>query len=438
MRGIGCWEAERLTYNIPVKRFSFSLIPLSVLFVCSVSAALGQMDFWDLPPISYSDTATTDSIAQMAAALAAGEVEIEGHGALQRLEFVLDKLEVPVESQVLVFSKTSLQNGLIHPKNPRCLYFSKNAYVGYVPGGTIEAIIQDPILGPVFYLIESGRKGGLQIERDTNKCLSCHATGRTEGVPGMLIRSVYPDSDGHPLLNFGTNDVSHETPLEERWGGWYVTGNSSLPHLGNRVFSDESDLEPKESSLEDLSGLLDVSKYPLATSDIVALMVLEHQCKMHTLMNAAAMNYRRALHFMEAINPGSDPNSGSAGQVAESWADKIVECMFFKNEADPGEGIAGNPGFQKAFFNQFPKTEEGDSLAEFRLYGRVFKNRCSFMVYSEAFQGLPVTVKAKVVARMRNVLDGTDPEIDWIAGSERKRISQILEETLEGWVPAEN
>ncbi len=106
-----------------------------------------------------------------------------------------------------------------------------------------------------------------------------------------------------------------------------MTGNSSLPHLGNRVFSDESDLEPKESSLEDLSGLLDVSKYPLATSDIVALMVLEHQCKMHTLMNAAAMNYRRALHFMEAINPGSDPNSGSAGQVAESWADKIVEFI---------------------------------------------------------------------------------------------------------------
>ncbi len=437
MRGIGCWENGLATYGIRVKRFALPLISLPFLLVNPVGAAFGQLDFWDLPPIAYSDTAATDSISQMAEALVSGEVEIEGKGALERLEFVLEKLEVPVESQVLVFSKTSLQNGLIHPKNPRCLYFSENAYVGYVPGGSIEAIIQDAVLGPVFYLIESGGKSGLKIERDTNNCLSCHATGRTEGVPGMLIRSVYPDSDGQPLLHFGTNDVNHTTPLAQRWGGWYVTGNSSLPHLGNRVFSEESDREPKVDSIEGLGVLLDVSKFPLPTSDIVALMVLEHQCKMHTLLNAGTMNYRRARHFMKTIDPDSDPGSGSAGRVAESWADKIVEYMFFKDEADLGEGIEGNAGFQKAFSKQFPKAEEGDSLVEFRLYGRVFKNRCSFMVYSDAFKGLPAHVKGKVLARMRKVLDGDDAEIDWISGSERRRIARILEETLEGWALVE-
>ncbi len=393
----------------------------------------GRAEFWDLPPINYADTAAANSISQMAAGLASGEIEIEGKGSLARLKFVLEQLDVPVESQVLVFSKTSLQNGLIHPKNPRCLFFSKNAYVGYVPGGSIEAIIQDPVLEPVFYLIEPGGENDLKVERDSNNCLSCHATGRTEGVPGLLVRSVFPDSEGHALLHLGTSDVSHETPLDLRWGGWYVTGNSSLPHLGNRVFTEEGDLNARASKLEKLDGYIDVSKYPLATSDIVSLMVLEHQCKMHTLLNAATLNYRRALHFMETVLPGSDPDSGSAGRVADSWADKIVECMFFENEADLGEGIEGDAGFQKAFGAQFPKTAEGDSLAELRLYGRVFKNRCSYMVYSDAFRGLPVAVKTKVFKRMGVVLDGSDPEIDWIGGSERKRISEILGETLEGW-----
>jgi len=102
-----------------------------------------------------------------------------------------------------------------------------------------------------------------------------------------------------------------------------------------------------------------------------------------------------------------------------------------------GEGVEGNPAFQNAFASQFPRTGNGDSLAEFRLYGRIFKNRCSYMVYSDAFRGLPASVKEKVSVGMKRVLDGTHPEIDWISGSERKRIFHILEETLEGWPPAE-
>jgi len=367
----------------------------------------------------------------MAADLASGKARVKGESGLERLEFVLETLGVPVESQVLVFSKTSLQNGMIQPKNPRCLFFSENAYVGYVPGGHIETIIHDPVLGPVFYLIETGGDAGLKIERDTNNCLSCHGTGRTEGVPGMLIRSVYPDENGHPLLHLGTNDVNHETPLEERWGGWYVTGRSALPHLGNRAFEEGGDIAARTWELDDLSGLLDTTKYLRPTSDIVALMALEHQCQMHTLLNAATMNYRRAYHFGKSIAPDTDPDSGSAGRVAESWADRIVDCMFFKDEADLGEGVEGNAEFQKAFASRFPKTGDGDSLAEFRLYGRLFKNRCSYMIYSDAFKGLPPTLKALVIAKIGRVLAGEEKDFDWIAGSELKRIAKILEETLD-------
>ena len=111
-------------------------------------------------------------------------------------------LKVPEASQVLVFSKTSKQNGLINPGNPRALFHSLNCYCGYVPGGLMEVIIQEKNLGPVYYLVDLGHAGkAVGIERDTSDCLSCHGTGRTENVPGMLVRSVFPDQDGHALLS---------------------------------------------------------------------------------------------------------------------------------------------------------------------------------------------------------------------------------------------
>jgi hypothetical protein len=334
---------------------------------------------------------------------------------------------------MLVFSKTSLQNRLIGPKNPRCIFFSENVYVGYVPGGSIEVIVQDPVLGPVFYLVDQKADGSMHIERDTNQCMSCHATSRTENVPGLLIRSVYPSEDGHPILRLGTNDVTHETPLEQRWGGWYVTGKSALPHLGNRVYKEDGDFDPANDAFATVSSFLDGSGYLRSTSDIVSLLVLEHQVKMHTLFNAASMNYRRALHFMRVLDPEADPSTGSTGRMAESWADDIVDCLFFKNEASLGDGVEGDPAFQREFVKRFPKSSEGDSLAEFRLYGRIFKNRCSYMVYSDAFKGLPPAIKALVLAKMKLVVSENAEGFEWLKGSELRRIDSILKDTLPGW-----
>ena len=120
-----------------------------------VSGLHGAVDFWDLPPLRYSDTAATDPVAKLAAEIASGRRGIEGATVLDRLRFVLNLLEVPEESQVLVFSKTSKQNPLINPANPRALYFNERSYVGYVPGGEIEVLTHDPVLGPVFYLIDT-------------------------------------------------------------------------------------------------------------------------------------------------------------------------------------------------------------------------------------------------------------------------------------------
>ena len=405
---------------------------LSLLLVQDVFAQ-GNREFWDLEPIRYSDKIPTDRLAELKKKLAMLKAERQLNGGLKLLEFVLDELDVPKESQVLVFSKTSLQNNRISPQTPRCLYFSANAYVGYVQGGSIEVIVQDAALGPVFYLVEPDRNGSIKIERDTNRCLSCHATSRTENIPGMLIRSVYADEEGHPILQLGTHDVAHETALADRWGGWYVTGKSSLPHLGNRVFKNDSDLTPSEIQIKSAEGKVDVKSYLRPTSDVVALLVLEHQTKMHNLLNAAAMNYRRSFYFMRILDPDADPAVGSAGDIADYGAKEIVDYLFFKNEADLVDGVDGDEAFQQMFLKSFPQSKRGDSLAEFRLYGRIFKNRCSYMVYSDAFKGMPALLRKKVIARMKRVVAGEEKGFEYLKKSELKRIDTILRETLADW-----
>lgn len=395
--------------------------------------ALGAGDLWELAPIRYSETVATDAVATLAADLASGKIKVEGDTALERLDFVLKVLGVPADSQMLVYSKTSHQNSLIRPSNPRALYFSMNAYVGYVPGGDIEVIATDKVLGPVFYLIRQGADGGLAIERDLASCIRCHGTTATSNVPGMQVRSVIPDEDGRPLLAMGTSQVDHRTPVAERWGGYYITGRASMPHLGNRVYQEDGAAEPEASGLMDLSDKIDVSKYLRPTSDVVALMVLEHQCRMQNLLTAAAMQYRRAHYLGLAADPQGNPDDGTAGRVADGMAEEIVNCLFFKDEADPGEDTEGGAAFQKALGKEIPRTADGRSLADFRLYQRLFKYRCSYMVYSDAFKNLPPRVRDAVLGRMRRVLAGENTVVDWLSGSELKHISAILAETLPGW-----
>lgn len=411
----------------------------TILTVAAIGQAVAATDLWDLPPTRYSETASGDPIANLALDLGAGKQTLAPMKPLERLRFILKLLDVPEESQILVYSKTSKQNPLINPTNPRCIFFNENSYVGYVPGGSMEVITSDALLGSVYYLIEAGDENGpLRITRDTSDCLSCHGTARTESVPGVLVRSVFPDREGQPLLAMGTFLIDHSSPIRERWGGYYVTGRSSLPHLGNRTYTDAALREfPAESPvLETLEGKIDVSRYLRVTSDIVALMVLEHQCLIHNHLVAAAMNYRRVAWLQKSLDPSGDPDAGAAGKQADESARKIVDLLLFENEAELGEnGIEGDPAFQEAFTRRFPKTPDGRSLADFQLNDRLFKHRCSYMLYSKTFENLPARVKSAVIGRLKEVLAG-EPGPDnhpQLKSSERRKISSILAQTLPGF-----
>jgi len=407
-----------------------------------LAACLGSLcqvvmagDLWEMPPIRYSEQESKDPIAL----LAKDPSKIPDTDPLGRLRFVLKTLDIPEESQVLVFSKTSKQNDRITPITPRAIYFNENAYVGYVPGGHIEVISHDKKLGPVFYLITNGpTQEKVHITRESNECFSCHGTARTENVPGVLVRSVYPDESGFPMLEHGSFLIDHTSPISERWGGYYVTGKSSLPHLGNRTF-DES-LDPnapgKPRQLDNMEGTIDTRRYLQPTSDIVALMVLEHQTAVLNRMQAASLQFQRFMWLRQTLDAKATAGDATSREHLEHAAKPIVDLLFYKNEAPLGpDGVEGSLAFQQAFTKRHPKCGDGRSLADFQLYSRLFKYPCSHMVYSEPFTHLPKPLREEVIRQMHEVLT-TEPGPEnqpQLSASARKKIQRILEDTLEGW-----
>src|SRR5215218_6910271 len=70
------------------------------------------------PAIDY-DRPTLDVVADLIRKIEDGTVRLRFDGNGGYLRSVLDALRVPVESQSVVFSKTSLQQHYISPANPR-------------------------------------------------------------------------------------------------------------------------------------------------------------------------------------------------------------------------------------------------------------------------------------------------------------------------------
>lgn len=419
---------------------------LGVTLLVSPVTGLTEEAF-ESAPIHYSATEPTDRIARLKAALESGAVALDP--TLAPKAFVarlLDLLEVPAASQVLVFSKSSLQVSHIHPRNPRAIYFSDDLYLGWTPGSDhFEIISTDPRLGCVFYLIERdpGAKA-VRVERESGRCFSCHVSGRTGQVPGMVVRSLRVDAEGRPIFSAGGVFVDHTTPIEERWGGWYVTGtHGDLRHRGNLTSvaapdgSASHDLE-KGANLGSLATFFDPSRYLVPTSDLIALMVLEHQVAMHNLLTEGNFTVRGAIHrshelYRELGDPNPDRLSESCQRIIANQAERILSAMLFTDEAPlPEGGIDSKGPFMAAFVGAALPSREGRSLRDFQLLDRIFKYRCSYMIHSEAFASLPPELSEAILHRLAGVLEGSEPDGlgAHLSASERGRIRGILLDTL--------
>ena len=98
--------------------------------------------------VTAAAAAASEPISELQQRLNAGQSKLEfekDHGYLVSL---LKLLKVPISSQTLVFSKTSLQSERISPKTPRAIYFNDDVYVAWIPGAPlIEFMSVDPVKG---------------------------------------------------------------------------------------------------------------------------------------------------------------------------------------------------------------------------------------------------------------------------------------------------
>lgn len=417
-------------------------LALAILALTSLSSrapAQGTPDY-DLPPIEYSSREPTNRISRLTPHLNANRPPVTES---KFLRWLLQETGVPVESQVLVFSKTSLQRDLIAPRQPRSLYFNEDLYIGWVPGGLMEVTVSDPSLGLVFYKLDSRDvTRPLRFERDAD-CLSCHGGSMTRNWPGLMIRSIYPDERGEPITSAGSTLVTHETPIDQRWGGWYVTGkHGDARHLGNvtaRADGHDAVLDRDAgANLASLDSFFRTGPYLRPDSDIVALMVLEHQVLMHNRLCEGALRVRKWSHYQRQLQkemgePVTDYPVGTALRVITSETDRIVEALLFCDEAQlPAGGIQGAGDFEKGFRTNRRADPSGRSLKDFDLRTRLFTHRCSYMIYSESFDSLPADLKNGVLRRLNAILTAPTPprKFAHLPAAERSAIRDILLSTL--------
>ncbi len=402
--------------------------------VGAAAAPMGQLTERPLagalahPAIEYSTRPTHDPVADVARRIEDGDDRVTFDEGTGYLRSVLDALHVPVESQMLVMSKTGVQGLYTGPANPRAIFFNDAVTVGYIRGAPLlELAVHDPQQGVVFYTIDQTRQPHALFERRP-ACLSCHQVYSTLHVPGMLARSVFMAPDGLALSQFGSYDSDDRTPFAKRWGGWYVTGtHGSMRHMGN---ASVANAEQRETMISDrtlnrpsLEGRFDARGYLSAHSDIAALMVFQHQSHMTNLITRVGWEARIAAY---------EHRLDLAGGPLRDTVTELVDYLLFVDEEPLTATVAGTSGFAEMFAAQGPADRGGRSLRQLDLARRLLRYPCSYMVYSDAFRALPIDVREAIYRRMWDILSGRDPSAKYarLSGADRRAVAEILTDTL--------
>jgi hypothetical protein len=421
----------------------------------------GYLPYSDAP-INYRSEDLSDPVALLEKQIEQGKVSLtydQDHGYLRS---VLDLLKVPVESQTLVFSKTSFHYPKISPDHPRALYYNDDVYVGSVhQGNAIEIVSFDPRQGAIFYLLDERKVDKPVFQRAELDCTQCHIAAGTRGVPGVLLRSVFATPTGTLTPRAPTYITDQESPFKQRWGGWYVTGALAKTSMGNAVAqpaADPASVAAAPGAAPQLSPLdqpFDASAYLNRGSDQVALLVLTHQAQMHNLITLTNYQTRLALYALAKNTVAAPVQAAFTGDGSsldalpdatrrqiQKPADQLLRYLLFANETPLGglnarQEIASSP-FAREFVTRGVRDSQGRSLRDFDLHDRIFKYPCSYLIYNMAFDTLPEPAKGYIYHRLLQVLIGQDQSPDFanLSAKDREAILSILLETKPG-LPAE-
>jgi hypothetical protein len=378
---------------------------LSALLVTSAqtrSAFPGTLD--QHAAIDYRGGVLSDVVTVLAREIKAGTTSLAFGGQQGYLRSVLERLNVPIESQLMLFSKTGIQNAHTSPEHPRALYFNDRVIVGYIPGAPfLEIASHDPQQGVIFQTLKQEPWLPGEFARP-DRCLSCHLSANSLDVPGILVRSMFAAGDGRAMPQLGSFLVDHRSPLEQRWGGWYVTGtHGGARHMGNAFVVDsarpETAISDATLNRATLDPRVDAAAYPAATSDIAALLVFDHQGR--------AINLLTRLGWETRIATAERRLDFSKGELREVLHE-TVDYLLFAAEAPLTAPVRGVAAFSRTFSATGPRDRQGRSLRELDLQTRLFRYRCSYMIYSPAFDALPAEARSAVFARMRERITDRD------------------------------
>lgn len=403
---------------------------LAMLLIGVVPAQAQLVYDKEYPLMGYGHNPPTDSYSRLMKKLADKGSKLpyvaEGRGYLDGL---LQALGIDPSSQLLVFSKSSIKQRFISPKTPRSLFFTDEAYVTFVPGShSLEVATMDPEQGPVFFDVTQDVTAKVPYKQETDRCLRCHDTYSMTGggVPRFLLSSEITGPDGSIISHELSEITEQATPIERRWGGWYVTGLSGKQeHLGNFIVKDIAQLSKRPwqglINQENLDAFVDLKAYARPTSDIVALLVLQHQVEVQNRL--VRMNYegRKLL--------AQNPAVGDA--ELQTLVKPLLEAMFMADEPTLKDRVQGNSGYQQWFEKRGPATADGLSLRQFDLKTRTFRYRLSYLVYSNAVAALPDRFKTVLFRDISAVLNGDTTLVDKLVlpPDERQAIRTILQAT---------
>jgi hypothetical protein len=386
----------------------------------------------DDPAIQYAAPAS-DSVARLEKQLESGKAKLDyAPNGLGYLPSVLKALDINIDSQVLVFSRTSIQTSHISPRTPRAIYFNDDTAVGFVQNGeALELSGIDPKQGAIFYTLDTEKSDQPEFAR-RDDCLRCHQGAPTMGIPGIMVSSVHPVTDAEGRDAHGSAYITDgRTDFAERWGGWYVTGtHGSQVHLGNNPeladpLNPGRTLKEGTQNVTSLEDRFNTSRYLASTSDIVALMTLEHQTRMNNLMTRIGWDARIGLR------EGNGKLDDAARDRINAEIEEMVGYMLFVDEAQLKEPVKGVSTFTKTFATRGPRDPQGRSLRDFDLQKRLFRYPLSYMIYSAAFDAMPEVVRDRVYHRLHEILTGQDKTkiFAGIPAADRQAVLEIVRAT---------
>ena len=385
-----------------------------------------------------NDPETAGSIASLNGKIAKGKIRLRFQENLGYLQSVLKALNISIESQLLVFSKTSGQASLISPQKPRALFFNDSTVIGWVPGGFIEAADAEPAKGIGFYTLAQSLAEKPVFEHRSS-CLGCHVRSTNSYSPDLLVHSVFTAPDGRPDPRWNQRFSDDTSSFQERWGGWYVTGKRTpLPHLGNTVVMNSGKLQnlignnPEPRSL---TGKIELHDYPAPYSDVVALLIFDHQMHLVNLLNQVSFQTKHSLNQQSRRASAAQKMVVDAPMQMTSGLHNVVkqavDSMLLIGEAPFASKIVGSSGFTEKFSRLGPYDRKGRSLHQLNLKYRLLKYSCSYMIYSRVFDEMPDQAKQMIYELMWQVLSRqvTDKQYEKLSLSDRQAVIEILQDT---------